>query len=258
MIIRVFLTIIAVIIPILFFGFLGCVKAPEHKADYGPEVSKEEVVSALKKQGAPDPLLIGKGEFSYYVYSQSVDIGTPKVVLQTGITVTNRCENDDFVKLDWVFERNDLIDGSFKSSKEEDNAVIRKKKSTEVEEEEEESTQKITYHHLSFEETEFPTPELVKSRSDCGGLKTESGQCVGFLKAMIVSYDRVVWENEKRGTKTHVQTITSPDVPYFSNKLQTCQQTWVDYQGRVVPVSLCKEIKDFKFGESSQTSEACQ
>ena len=84
MIARFFLTFAALVIPFLFFVFLGCIKTPEHKADYGPEVSEDEVDEALYKLGTPSPLLIEKGEFAYSVYSQAIDTGASRIVGQQG------------------------------------------------------------------------------------------------------------------------------------------------------------------------------
>ncbi len=258
------LTIAAIAIPAFFFSLLGCMKTPEHKADYGQENLISEVNDALNALGQPDPIAIKKGEFSYSVYAQSVDTGLPQVIMQTAKTVTDRSEDADNIYLTVVDETNELKDGVFKPSHEESHLVASKKPSSTAilalptdtlikvmagwVTSFEAGKPRVSYHRLTQEKTEFPVPDLVQARADCGGLKTDAGLCSKYIPAVKVSFDKITWQSETRGVKTHFQIIASPSVPFFSSDLQFCRQDWIDYQGRVVPVNLCKEIKDFKFG----------
>ncbi len=105
------------------------------------------------------------------------------------------------------------------------------------------TAQRISYHNLIKEDVTFPLPNLVRLRSNCGGL----ARCQN-LRAMSVSVDKVIWESDEKGTKTTFRFIWSPDAPYFASQLLGCAQTWMDIQGQTAPVTQCEEVKDFTFG----------
>lgn len=104
-----------------------------------------------------------------------------------------------------------------------------------------------TFHNLKKEYTTVPIPIAVKNSANCGGLDN----CERPLRAIKVSVDQVYWETADKGDKITFQYIATPDAPFFASKLSTCAQAWVDYQGRVISITECDEVSDFKFGDSS-------
>lgn len=261
------LTLLALLMPILFFGLVSCMKKPNHKADYGPEVAPNEVENAIKELGDPDPFSINKGEFSYHETTQALDTQAPMVVLQKAQTVTNKVENAHDYVFTLVTEINEYINGSMHSSKEEANLSLEKRVVNSLSSaaadndapiyvkqgpvtfksmiaKEDETKKRVTYHNLKKSPDFFPIPDAVRARPDCGGL----ADCGRSLRVMKISVDQVIWESDERGQKTSYEFITSPDVPYFSFELLSCAQSWIDYEGRVLSVRQCQSVKDFKKG----------
>src|SRR6185312_17302196 len=93
-----FITFLAVIIPFIVFGFIGCVKAPKTTIDYGPEVSATDVQAAVTDaivNVAPTaPLSIRTSQYVYIEHSQALDIYNPIVISQRGDTITTRTDTD--------------------------------------------------------------------------------------------------------------------------------------------------------------------
>jgi hypothetical protein len=121
---------------------------------------------------------------------------------------------------------------------------------------------KVTYYNLQKSSGTMPVPDLVKARTDCGGL----AKC-DTIRYVAVSFDRVVWDNSGNGTKTSIQYVFSPDVPtyvydwantdvmFFTTQISECAQQWVaqvsNGSTRYIPVRDCRDLLDFRFGPTT-------
>lgn len=116
-----------------------------------------------------------------------------------------------------------------------------------------EALPRVTRHNLKFEIGNYPIPEFVKQRSNCGGLTAE--KCKDSLKAFYISFDQVNWD-ENGGQKYNLQRVFSPDVPFFASTMapdlpgviQACVTTLLPHNGQAVQITQCDAIKDFTFG----------
>jgi hypothetical protein len=265
---------------------IGCMQKPDPKPNYGPETVPETINQAFA-EFTSDPGTIDKGEFAYMESTLQIANLPPKLSFQLGETVTNKTENSTGWVLTIVQENVMQENEKPVVSKTERRACVPKDKTKDCEVETsvmanskanyfsqmlnfnvnknldsakplkikdflqtlgtekpiKATAQRISYHNLKKEDVTFPLPNLVRLRSNCGGL----ARCQN-LRAMSVSVDKVIWENDERGTKTTFRFIWSPDAPYFASQLLGCAQTWMDIQGQTAPVTQCEEVKDFTFG----------
>lgn len=261
------ITLVAISIPLLLFGVVGCMKKPDHTPDYGPEVPFSKIEEALDELGVSDPMTIEAGEFAYVERTQVLDNSSPFLTLQRADTITEKTETSTQYVFKIVTELNEWIDGAMRSSKTESTATLDKPdlnaagrtaprqgvkpydnqtrisiRSLGPSSEEDEGD--YTFHNLKKEVSLVPIPELVQQRPDCGGLS----DCTKSLRALEVSFDRVDWSKSEQGDRTAFKFIVSPDVPYFASQLLGCAQAWIDIEGRLYPLLQCEEIRDFKFG----------
>jgi hypothetical protein len=255
----------------LFLLATACMKKPESKPNYGLETTPDAINQAFAELTS-DPSLINKGEFVYAETTIQIATLPPKLSMQLGETVTNKTASPSGWTLTIVQEQV-LQDGDIPvTSKTERRACVPKDKTGECivtynqktinplskkpalkvkdflsamasQKPAQSQKQRVTYHNLIKESVQFPLPNLVRLRSNCGGL----AKCQN-LRATSVSVDKVIWENETSGTKTTYRFIWSPDAPFFASQLLGCAQTWMDLQGQTAPVTQCEEVKDFTFG----------
>ncbi len=264
------ITCLGILIPILLFAMFGCMKEPDHIPDYGAEVDLEKVEDALDEVMNADPQQIKQGEYSDVNTAVQIDTQPAKDYRRLTTTIINKSLSAD--QKEFIFsivER--LIEYEYTPPKDtstnttatlpnpnapatpasisrtdfpkpyEMNQTISLKALRKFEEN---SPARVTYHNLSKESGFRPIPAIVKMKEDCGGLL----HCDRDLRTLTVKFDRVVWESENRGVRTRFMFIVSPDVPFFSYQLLGCAQSFVDYQGRVVPVTQCDEVVDFNYG----------
>jgi len=101
-----------------------------------------------------------------------------------------------------------------------------------------------TYHKLESTGSSMAVPELVKKRTDCGGLIN----CTLPMRAISLKFDS--WQKTADGNPikyTHYISA-SPDAPYFAAMMSNCLQYSMPYQDRFLLVTQCSDVKDFKFG----------
>lgn len=122
-----------------------------------------------------------------------------------------------------------------------------------------ESPTKITFHNLKETDVQIPVPFLVRNRPNCGGLS----DC-NFIQAKKLEFDQVRWTSATQGDRTRFRYIISGEIPpvmsfddssgdfMVTNELLACQQLWMDYQGQTVPITQCRELKDFNIGTATQ------
>lgn len=101
-----------------------------------------------------------------------------------------------------------------------------------------------TYHKLETLGSAMAVPELVKKRSDCGGL----ANCTLPMRAVSLKFDSWQKGNDGNPIKFTHYIIASPDAPYFASMMSNCLQYSTPYQDRFLLVTQCSDVKDFKFG----------
>lgn len=242
---------------LLGLAVAACVKEPDFKQDFGPEVSAQAVDRAIRDAETPSPYEIRAGEFSYMERTTKLENYPPAVVFQSADTVLSKETDPDdprYWKFRIVAEIVELIEGQMVSSSKEYTPRLLKEGEPNVASMAWEpvrtraldaAAEKVTYHRLKREASLFPVPVLVQRRSDCGRL--EDAICRGGLPVTRLSFDKVIWEDGV-GTKTSFLFVFSAAAPYFSSQLLGCAQTTVPYEGQRINVTQCEEVRDFTFG----------
>lgn len=275
------LTALAILLPVIVFGFLGCMKKPDHTPDFGPEVTWEDIQKTAVNDMPPDPLNMKEGQYTSIDVTQAIDTQVPITLSQRLDHVLKRTDTESEALLEFEVKSNELdASGTWKQSIDYPKLTMEKTTTTAnsvdksqpqsskigamslkaLKASDEEAPVKITYHNLKREDGFMPVPILVKNRPDCGGVK----DCDRGLRFMRLSFDRVVWENDTKGTKTAYRITYSPDIPTYvsdwndpeglfpSNQFQFCYQTWMEFtsgsQTQVVPVQQCADMRDFQHG----------
>jgi hypothetical protein len=260
-------------------------KKPDHTPDYGPEVEFSEVEKASKVDMPIAPEMIKTGQYVSVDVYRVIDVQSPDTIWQRRDDVTAQTEEPG--SFHWTFnvqlkERNSsnqwqisevkygplCYEKVYKSGACSSAATqsyqptksIRSFTTQGIREMDAAQPYKITYHNLKREDGFLPVPQPVSNKPDCGGVKN----CTQGLRFVRVSVDRVVWEDENKGTKTSYSFTYSTDIPtyvydwlpgdvYPTNLIESCAQTWVevksDTQTQVVPVRECMEVTDFQFGK---------
>lgn len=281
-------------ISILFLAGLSvssCMKKPDHTPDYGPEIPFTDIQKAANFDMPVEPSTIKKGQRVSLDFFQVVDTQQPMTLMQRSDEVTFQSEEKDAntqetVSYHWTFNvilREMDETGHWKISQspygplcyavteqgctamsaqaqEDTKGSLRPYTLQGVRTKDLEEPYKVTYHNLKREDGFLPVPQVVANRPDCGGVKN----CSQGLRYVRISFDRVIWESEAKGTKTNFRFTYSSDIPTYvydwipgdvfpTNQVDSCIQTWIEItnannQTQVVPVRKCMEITDFQFG----------
>ena len=99
-----------------------------------------------------------------------------------------------------------------------------------------------TFHRFSTYKTSQRPP---------GSTSTEPN-CLGIPGCMIdvyhVTFDEIFWDSPQ-GNKYHIEAQLSPDVPYLSRNMSTCQSVLVNVgtSGSNVLLKQCSYVFDFRF-----------
>lgn len=101
-----------------------------------------------------------------------------------------------------------------------------------------------SFHHLKTWKTVDAPPPGVTQMAGCLGIKN----CL--INVYHVSFDEVFWDS-KEGDKLHVETMMSPDVPYLSRNLSTCQSLLVPVgtKGSNILLKQCSNVIDFRYNQ---------
>lgn len=280
------ITALAILLPLVLFGFIGCMKKPDHSPNYGPEVSWEQIQKVWNLDTPPEPLSMKPGQYVSLNYTQVIDVQSPLAFRQRSDEVKSRTEDPE--QIEWIFHtKENILDfesGQWKSSEQDQEPLYYLKneaqpaslslKATGVKPQshikvfslqalkavDQTTPQKITYHNLHREDGFLPVPQIVRNKPNCGGVLN----CEQGLRFMRISFDRVVWESAEKGIKTTYRITYSPDMPTYiydwthpndkfpTNQYQFCAQTWLNVtsgsQNQIVPVMECAEVVDFQFG----------
>lgn len=233
----------------------ACMKEPELKPDFGPEITSAEFSKALAQVEVPDPSTIKKDEYAYFVRSTVVQDQMYQLDKRWAYTVTDkRPQGQDFV-LTFVKELHEYDQGKEKISQEQDEVLVGPASAPA-------STPSLNYsplavvqdlysgraRALSFSsEPASPARGILSKHS--GDIRTRATSRVTFhnlklektsvpvpefvqqrancgglsrekcrsaLKAFILSFDQVAW-NGNDGQRYTVLWVISPEVPYFAS-----------------------------------------
>lgn len=255
----------------------ACMKDPELKPDFGPEVTSADYSKAMGQLEFPTPYSIKQGEYAYFTQETYLEGRPYNLDRRWAYTVTNK--QDDVANNQWVFtylhELREYVGGTEKVSTNTSNATLKKEdpvpaalsslsinaasslKALGKISAQEAPARKTSFHNLKVVKGFYPTPDFVQQRADCG--RKLAGTCKDPLKVNVLSYDMVNWEDMQ---KYHVEWVISPDAPYFGSTrldfadpeasmpgvLRSCTSTNLPIQGQRVRVTQCDELKDFTFG----------
>lgn len=105
--------------------FLGCMKKPDLKPDYGPEVAINQIQNAVSESSFSDPTLIYKDQYVSLDQIQVIDTQMPMTVYQRLDQVTNRLEDSSYYYLSFHVHQNELESGgTFKESQQDYNNLV--------------------------------------------------------------------------------------------------------------------------------------
>lgn len=238
-----FLTVLAIILPLFLFTFVGCMKNPEMTTDYGPETSIEDIQKSIGNDAPLELERIRAGQYVSIDETQVIDIQAPMTYYQRLDEVTSYSQEEGITKLHFNITTNELLDGKWKQTVQSnvplffrtENSLpatpllsplsrsklsafqsndgsqgltlqsLRKMAST--------SKKKVTFHNFSKDMGVMPIPRSVAAKADCGGLPTQI--CQSGLRFIRIKFDQVIWENETAGTKTALTFVYSPDIPNY-------------------------------------------
>ena len=258
----------------------SCMKAPDLKADFGPEVSNQELAKLLSEVETPDPYTIKAGEYAYFTRSTNIADQIYQIDQRWAYTITSKTEEANDYVFKYVKDLREYIDGHEKPSSYQHTVRLEKKPTnsissmtpTEFAKTFHQSAaldpimtlgalntngssirpagKRVTFHNAKLQKGHVPVPDFVQN---CGRLPSD--KCRGALKAFTLSFDQVVWDGDQ-GQKYSVSWLFSPDVPFFGSTMfpdppgviQSCSSTQLPYQGQRIKVTQCDEIKDFTFG----------
>lgn len=87
----------------------GCMKEPELKADFGPEVSSREFSQKLNEIEGPNPYSIKKDEYAYFIRSTVLQNQIYQLDKRWAYTVTNKTEDARDYIFTYVKETRELV-----------------------------------------------------------------------------------------------------------------------------------------------------
>ncbi len=283
-----FLTVIAITLPLILFAFVGCMKNPELKADYGPKVTSEKIGEALNEGAELRPETIKMDQYVSLEGYMGIDTRPPETTYQRLDEVVKYEQPVQDGKIYSVATFNvttrELVNGGWKEYKLGNLGLVVDVKPVATTAFQSRDTkesgltiqsiqrlaaaapEKYTFHNLTKESGVMPVPAAVSSRPDCGGLPEMV--CRNGLRYVKVKFDQVYWETPDHGIKTAFTLISSSDVPTYieswdnlnpednslrvTNQIKGCGQTWMELSDgtnkQTVPVMNCMELRDFQFG----------
>ncbi len=253
----------------------ACVKHEQPKQDFGPESDPQEILNTIKKvRSSSNPFSMKVGEFVHLEENQTVANTVHSITADTGITVTNREENDVAVRYSFTQRRFTYYEQKPREVATELPPLVLKKPQkssssiadmifsfgisvtpspnplapsplsgpqTHLTMSASEPSQ-VTFHNFKFSEQTEPAPDLVAQRPDC--LNIEGCK----YKVSRISFDEVAWINNQPEL-TQYSYAFSDRVPYIASQLENCATRMVELSsGSKAPVKFCSVVRDFKSG----------
>lgn len=232
--------------------FMGCMKKPELKPDYGPEVSIDKIQGAVSQHSFADATSIYKGQYVSLDQTQVIDTQMPMTVYQRLDQVKDRQEDSNYYYLSFHVKQNEYQSGgTFKQSEQDyNNLVLAKEQSTQALDSKQSATpENQTTSVQQVLDSSTYVPQQVFQPTSVGKIKTmDSGStlkvtyhnlsesnitipvpsnirqkpncggvknCDAGLRLYVVSFDRVVWDADDHGIKTTYRFTYSPDIPTY-------------------------------------------
>ncbi len=284
------ISLLIILLTPLIFSVIGCVKPPETKVEYGPEIPNADISAKLKTLPTPDSYGIYKNQSSEFRMIQSIrDVQSPTVLRKIKNTVLDRQEfpEDKLINYRVLSQFSDFEDGEFQDYARIIDVPLKMKSGTQSAETTDEVMSKletpvqmmknsfqsfsqiftlenssdstassppkivkVTYHNLKSTNKEMDPPAHIQSTKNCAGIP----HCK--IQVHEVSFDRVLWTSDGRGTKSTFTLAVSKDVPYavmpsgeeiFPGLISQCSQAMVKIQGRQFLLNQCLQLIDFEF-----------
>lgn len=105
----------------------GCMKEPELKPNFGPEVSSSEFGKLLNQIESPDPYTIKKNEYSYFIRSTVLQDQVYQLDRRWAYTVTNKTEDAQDYIFTYVKELREISGDQEKISQKQEDVRLTKK-----------------------------------------------------------------------------------------------------------------------------------
>lgn len=267
----------ALVLPVVLFTLVGCMKGKAKKEDLGPEVSPEAIDQALSKAiGTGDVTRTAVGQYLLYSTVRRLENADSVITLGgTRVEVLDRQDKDADPLANFtlrITQSTRMGDGSFETTQSESPLTFRKPATATslalpsslrrlnakaiVERAMEETPLggggpvKTTFHHLQESSATIDPPPTVKAKSNCGGLNP----CQ--LDVRYVQFDLVMWSSDTDYQKVALDFAFTSQVPFLpygqddqqlSGLLLTdCRSTYVPIEKRTVYVRDCLNLDDFQ------------
>ena len=261
---------LAAVTPLIIFVLSSCLKAEEDaQVAVGDGTTASEVSTALTDSlGSASPLSIRQGEFVHIETYQKISDGPKFVTRDTGLTVIDRIEDGDLVRLNVAVEIVEYSsDGESDTLLVEDEVYIANDatpaevaaanlKLASVEYSIFNDTvytqnsfsvcspfadENVSYHNLKRSVVSEPVPDAVIDSEYCGG----SSDC--NINVHKVEYDQVFWNGDE-GIKIHCAFKYSQAVPYLAQQLEQCFTGVVKVDDRSLLLTECSVVRNFLEG----------
>lgn len=97
------------LLPVVAIAASGCMKEPELKADFGPEITSADFSNKLAEIEGPDPYTIKKNEYAYFIRSTVLQDQIYQLDKRWAYTVTNKTEDANDHIFSFVKETREYI-----------------------------------------------------------------------------------------------------------------------------------------------------
>lgn len=271
-----FLTLAATLIPAFLFVLMGCMKTPEVKKDFGPEVAPSAIAEAKASAMSNSVLMMKVGEYASYNIDVKYENMSSITAYQIVEKISQRKEFPDYIH--YVITRTnnkwEADKSSWKSWNDEyavdvdkapnlakllsvesplrpRNSIFPEGQASDLLAQQmkafdEASPSKITYHNLKKVAVSIPFPIEPMKRPDCGGVDKQ--KCGLPLRAWAISYDRVL-HYEKTWEKQSWIYYISSDVPYLAGIVSACVSGTFVISDQLIGTLQCQGLTDFQYGQ---------
>lgn len=247
---------------LILFSFTNLWATSEN--DFGPITSPETIKEALNNSlSTPDKLR--QSEFVQVDTSRQIDNGGLNLLSSSETTLVNKSEMPTQWKMkiiediiDYGTEPNQRhIEGiycmnktSFKNEECEKNLITHFSSNSALLSIQNKLTsilvnsEKVTYHNFRKEMIQEAPPMAVQNRDNCLNIP----DCK--INVTKISFDRVIWQENKEPEKSTVNLKLSKEVPYFAGILEKCNEGLITFapENTLHEVKFCEVVKNFQFG----------
>lgn len=258
----IFLTVISLLLPALFFTLVGCMKVPSTEIDKGPTASCDQLDASVDRLSMGKVSDIKLGETSYREMIVAFDVMAPEVLQTLRYTVSSKEDKGNYWEMTITEDLQEKVDGQFKNSNRNTKIGVAKTALLSMNSVSQTIEKKLlhtladsspsdsfcsstsaSYHKLEVTEGEMDVPVKMHSIPGCGGLKN-----CDKIRVTNLKFD--TWQKDQDGQEVKITHYlkASPDVPYFSSLMSHCLQYSMHYLDRQLLVTQCSDVKEFAFG----------